>query len=251
MCRYGRGGAGRCRRHPEGATVKGVSRHRSGPVLMSVVRGLGRAWDRLCGRTVHSPAEEVGVRQFIDIGSGLPTMENTHEVAQRVAPAARVVYVDNDPVVSAHGQALLATGGNTRVIQADLRRPQEILDHPGLDLIDPFEPVAILLVAVLHFLAEEDDPYAVVAHLRDAVAPGSHLVVSHLSGDRDPVKAGEAVGIWERAKAPVVPTMRSKDQVRGGFALVEPGVVPINRWRPDDDGPVDERFWLYGGVGRR
>ncbi|MCW2913131.1 MAG: hypothetical protein JWN52_1199 [Actinomycetia bacterium] len=183
-------------------------------------------------RAVRYLAEEVGIDQFIDIGSGLPTMENTHEVAQRYRSGARVVYVDNDPVVFAHGNALLATNGHTRVIQADLRDPDQILGHREIcSLIDPGRPVAILLVAVLHFLGDADDPYAIVARLREAAAPGSHLVVSHLTGDCDPAKGREAVKIWERARAAVVPTLRTRRQVEGlldGLDVVDPGVVPID-----------------------
>jgi hypothetical protein len=195
-----------------------------------------------------------GIGQFIDIGSGLPTMDNTHEVAQRANPDARVVYVDNDPVVRTHGAALLETDDRTRVIQADLRDPRQILDHPGLvELIDPCEPVGILLVAVLHFLSDADDPYGVVAYLRDEMALGTHVVISHLTGDRDPAKGAEAVGIWERANAPVVPVMRTREEIGrffDGFALVEPGVVPVGDWRPEST-TGDDRFWLYGGVGRK
>lgn len=205
-------------------------------------------------RAVRYLAEQAGVRQFLDIGSGLPTMDNTHQVAQRFRPDARVVYVDNDPIVKVHGDALLPKDGRTQVIQADLREPHRILDHPGLlDLIDPSEPVGILLVAILHFLADADDPWGVVAELRDAVAPGSHLVLSHLSADRDPVTGEEAVEIWKRANAPVVPTMRTREQICGlfeGWAVVEPGVVPVGEWRPDE-AAATERFWLYGGVGRK
>ena len=134
-------------------------------------------------RAVRYLAAEAGITQFLDIGTGLPTQGNVHQVAQDINPAARVVYVDNDPMVLAHSRAL-KTGGNTVVIEADLRDPRAILDHPGTrKLIDFGQPLAVLLVAVLHFISDDDDPSATVAAIRDALQPGSYLVLSHVTGD--------------------------------------------------------------------
>ena len=134
-------------------------------------------------RAVRYLAAEAGIAQFLDIGTGLPTQGNVHQVAQRVNPDARVVYVDNDPMVLAHSRAL-KTGGKTAVIEADLREPRSILDHPGTrELIDFGQPLAVLLVAVLHFIGGDNDPYAIVGSICDALPPGSYLVVSHATGE--------------------------------------------------------------------
>jgi hypothetical protein len=126
---------------------------------------------------------EAGITQFLDVGTGLPTQGNVHQVAQQINPDARVVYVDNDPMVLAHSRAL-KTGGNTIVIEADLREPQAILDHRGpRELIDFTQPLAVLLVAVLHFISEKDNPSSIVATIRDVLPAGSYLVISHVTGD--------------------------------------------------------------------
>jgi SAM-dependent methyltransferase len=143
------------------------------------------AWEnrRFLQRAVACLAE-AGIDQFVDIGAGLPTQGNVHEIAQRVNPAARVAYVDNDPIVLSHGRALLADDKTTKVFTADMREPQAILTAPGLaGLIDFSRPVAVLFVAVLHFVRDEEDPYGIVGTFRDAMAPGSYLVLSHVTTD--------------------------------------------------------------------
>ncbi|HZB29524.1 MAG TPA: SAM-dependent methyltransferase [Streptosporangiaceae bacterium] len=197
-------------------------------------------------------AAEAGVHQFLDIGSGLPTMENTHEVAQKTAPTARVVYVDNDPIVSAHGRALLADSGSTTVVQADLRDPDSIVRHDEVRrLVDLDRPVALLLLGILHFIADEDDPYGIVERLRASLVPGSYLIFSHLTGDADPIKAEEAMDVWRRSPG-TPPTLRDRAQVErffGDFDILAPGIVPPDQWRPEPDGDAPDRFWLWAGVG--
>jgi hypothetical protein len=195
-----------------------------------------------------------GVRQFIDIGAGLPTAGNTHEIAQRAAPEARVVYVDNDPIVLAHGRALLATNHSTTVVSADLRQPAELIGHPEVRrLIDFGQPVGVLLIAMTHFLAEhEREP--VMGALRTAVAPGSYLAATHVTSDRHPAEAVEGVESAYRATPTPVYFRRHGEVLRlfDGFELVEPGLVTVDAWRPDQTEPAPTPTdWLYGGVARR
>jgi hypothetical protein len=202
-------------------------------------------------RAIQFLAGEAGIRQFLDIGTGLPTQGNVHEIAQGIAPESRVVYVDNDPVVHVHASALLA-GGNTAAILADLRQPEAILNHPQVrGLLDFDQPMGLLLVAVLHFIRDEEDPAGIVARLRDAMAPGSYLVLSHATGDLYPPEIGaQASGAYDRATAPLV--LRSTAEIArlfDGFELVDPGLVQLSLWRPDGDLPSARG--LFGGVGRK
>jgi hypothetical protein len=164
----------------------------------------GRAY---LGRVVEYLAGEAGIRQFLDIGSGLPTQRNVHEVAQAVAPNARVVYVDNDPVVCAHGRALLEDGTRVAVVEADLRRPEEILANPATQrLIDFNQPVGVLLVAILHLISDDDDPFAAVAALRDMLAPGSYLVINHLLDTEERHSdTSQAQQVYSRSNAGLYP----------------------------------------------
>ncbi len=198
-----------------------------------------------------------GVTQFLDIGSGIPTVGNSHEIARQADAAARVVYVDVDPVAVVHSRAILGGDTRTAVVQADLRDPDRILDDELIrGLIDFDRPVVILLVAVLHFIGDEDDPKELIARLYDAVAPGSLLVLSHASQDGQPALADSHQRLYARTPTPM--TMRSQDQIRelfGKFEMIEPGVVPIRQWRPEsdpaDDDPADnsERMVGFAGVG--
>ncbi|NDU74783.1 SAM-dependent methyltransferase [Actinomadura sp. DSM 109109] len=200
---------------------------------------------------------EAGIRQFIDIGSGLPTQGNVHEIAHGVAPDARVVYVDIEPVVLVHGRALLAGTPEVTVIQGDARRPDEILAHPEMKrLIDFDRPVAVLMLAVLHFIGDGDDPPGIVARLREAMAPGSYLTVSHVTGDFDAdLSVGQASAVYERATYQI--TLRSRAEVTrlfDGFDLVDPGLTTLSMWRPDPGSAVPphaDRQWCYAGVGRK
>jgi hypothetical protein len=205
-------------------------------------------------RAVRFLAQQ-GIRQFLDVGTGLPTQGNVHQVAQSVAPDARVVYVDNDPVVHAHANALLA-GDETAAVLADLRQPEQLLGHPAVGrLLEVERPVGLLVVAVLHFVRDEEDPAGIVAQLRDMLAPGSYLVVSHATADFHPEVAGRVTAIYQRASAPLV--LRSRDEIArlfDGFELLPPGLVQPAAWRPDPtpDGSASQSAGgFYAGVGRR
>ncbi len=205
-------------------------------------------------RAVRYLAAEAGIRQFLDIGTGLPTQGNVHQVAQATAPDARVAYVDNDPVVHAHANALLADHITTVAVLADLREPDAILGQPEVRrVLDFARPVAVLLVAVVHFIKDEEDPAGIVATLRDAMAPGSFLVVSHATADFHPEVAAKITDVYRRASAPLV--LRSRSQIArffDGFDLVAPGLVQPASWRPDGEGPVSrDAGGFYSGVGRR
>jgi S-adenosyl methyltransferase len=199
---------------------------------------------------------DAGVRQFLDIGSGVPTRGNVHEVARQAAPDSRVVYVDIDPVAVAHSRQLLAGDEQTAVIQEDARRPEQILGHPMVrDLFDLRRPVAILLVSVLHFIADSDQLAGLLARLRGAVAPGSYLVISHITADDRP-DAGAAVMAANRRGAGFAVPRRRADLERffTGFELVDPGLVGVRQWRPDSPeafGLDPARLCLYAGVGRK
>ncbi|MFF9525126.1 SAM-dependent methyltransferase [Streptomyces achromogenes] len=207
-------------------------------------------------RAVRFAAGE-GITQFLDIGSGIPTFGNVHEVAQAAAPGARVVYVDHDPVAVAHSEAVLAGNDDADVIAADLLKPQEILTSPRLErLIDLKRPVALLLVAILHFVDDADDPYGAVAELREALAPGSLLILTHATYEGIPLPAERAEGavdVYKDIRNPLI--MRSRDEVARffeGYDMVEPGLVQMPHWRPDS-APEDEdpyAFAGFAGVGR-
>ncbi|MGW5661696.1 SAM-dependent methyltransferase [Streptomyces sp. NPDC003758] len=198
-----------------------------------------------------------GITQFLDIGSGIPTFGNVHEVAQQAHPGARVVYVDHDPVAVAHSRAVLQGNEHADVVAADLRKPQEILASPQAErLIDRNRPVALLLVAILHFVEDTDDPYGAVAELRDLLAPGSLLVLTHASYEGIPLpkeRADGAVDVYNTIRNPLI--MRSRDEIARffeGYDMVEPGLVPMPKWRPDT-APEDEdpfSFAGFAGVGR-
>jgi hypothetical protein len=205
------------------------------------------------GRAVRFLAGQ-GITQFLDIGTGIPSPGSTGEVLRGLAHQARVVYVDNDPIVITHTRALLADTHAAAVVHADLRQPEQLLDAPGVtSVLDFSQPMAILLVAVLHFIRESEDPQGSVRWLRDAMPAGSYLVVSHGTQDFSPALATEAVSGYDEATAPFV--LRSKGQVEGfldGLQLVEPGLVQMPYWRPDGAVAADAaKIWLYAGVGRK
>jgi hypothetical protein len=205
-------------------------------------------------RTVRYLVCEAGVHQFLDIGTGIPAANNTHEVAQREAPESRVVYVDNDPVVLAHARALLASGpaGATAYVDADLRNPGKILAEAA-GLLDFSRPVAVMLVAILQHIGDADDPYGIVATLVEAMPAGSHLVVSHPASD---IEAEAMVEIAESMNELVAEkvTFRSRAEVSrffDGLELVDPGLVPVPRWRPASLAEEASPTVLWGGVGRK
>ena len=209
-------------------------------------------------RAVTHLTRDAGIRQFLDIGTGLPSANNTHEVAQGIAPEARIVYVDNDPLVLVHARALLSSGpaGATAYLQADLRDPEQILADPSLDrVLDRSQPVALMLVAVLHFLRESDDPYGKVAHLLDALPPGSYLVMSHGTNDFMDAATREAV---EAANGPAGDfTARTAAQITRFFAGLEvlpPGLVPLAEWCAETEPeprPTPADVAQYALVGRK
>jgi S-adenosyl methyltransferase len=221
------------------------------------------AW---ANRSFHQRAArwmaELGVSQFIDIGAGLPTQGNTHDLVQQVNASARVVYVDNDPMVLAHGAALLGESVNTKIIMADLRDPGAVLNHPDLRaLIDLAEPAGLLMTGVMYFVADESDPWGLVASYLAAVAPGSYLALSHLTADSKPVRAvDEGVGAYARATENL--NSRSRAEVErffDGLELVEPyagagpAVTHVGLWGAEDPAAADtdDSRWLYCGVARR
>jgi S-adenosyl methyltransferase len=203
-------------------------------------------------------AGEAGIRQFLDIGTGLPTAGNVHEVAQQVAPSSRVVYADKDPLVLTHARALLTSSaeGRTTYIQADLHEPEAILNSPAVRAVLDFgQPTALMLVAVLHFIPDEDKPAEIIATLLDALPSGSYLVASHGVSDHDPEGLSAARASY-RASG-MSSTVRSSEEFArlafGGLELVAPGVVPVPEWRPAnaDPRPTPAEAGLYGGVGRK
>ncbi|MGI5452335.1 SAM-dependent methyltransferase [Streptomyces sp. CA-249302] len=220
------------------------------------VRTLARANRAFLGRAVRFLAA-AGVRQFIDLGSGIPTQGNVHEVAQSASPGARVVYVDNDPVAVAHSGSLLADNPDAAIVDADIRRPADILAAPQVrKLIDFEQPVAVLMNAILHFVSPEEDPAGIVTAFRDAVPVGSWLAMSHGTNQDRPDTAA-AVGQLYRARAASPVTPRSHDEILGlfdGFDLAEPGLVHVPLWRPDPDDVIPDNptdYWVYVGVGRK
>jgi SAM-dependent methyltransferase len=199
---------------------------------------------------------EAGVRQFLDIGSGIPTRGNVHEVAQKTAPDSRVVYVDIDPIAVSHSRQILVDNDHATVIQEDLRNAEAILDHPETrKMLDFTQPVALLLVAVLHVIPDSDDPHAIVARLRDRLAPGSYLVIGHGTADSRPLEGKELEHLSRQT--PTALSGRPLYEVERffkGFTLVEPGVVWAPLWRPESpdevpDNPADSSN--YAGVGRK
>ena len=203
------------------------------------------------GRAVRYLAE-AGITQFLDIGTGLPGPGNTGEVARAIQPEARVAYVDYDPIVAVHSRALLGDDeSRTAVVLADVREPKKILEHPQvLELLDFDQPVAVLMVALLHFVGHDEDAPGVVAAFRDALAPGSALVISHGTDGGQPEVSAAARKGWDNAKSRVV--VREHEEIKalfGDFDLVEPGLVQLPLWRPDGAVREDwETIWLDGGV---
>jgi hypothetical protein len=214
-------------------------------------RFAARASREFLGRAVRYLAR-AGIRQFIDLGTGLPTQANVHEVAHRFDQTARVAYVDYDPVVIVHARALLDQDTVT-IIEADVRDPEKIIEHPDLrTLIDFDEPVGVLMVSILHYITEAEDPYRIVTTFRDAVAPGSHLAVCHVTAEPRPEAEAPVTAVYGQATAPMVP--RGHDQMLrffDGFDLVEPGVVYTPRWRPDVEGELTDpkSAFTFAGVG--
>jgi S-adenosyl methyltransferase len=210
-------------------------------------------------RAVRYLARDAGVSQFLDIGTGIPTSPNVHEIAQEANPRARIAYVDNDPIVLAHARALLTSGpeGKTAYIDADLRDVEKILSSADVNAtLDLSRPVALMLIAVLHFVPDEDDPHGVVGRLMAALPPGSFLALSHLTGDFDPAAWEGVAAVYRRSG--VIMRVRTRPEIErffDGLDLVDPGLVSLPRWRPDPadaaDAPTDAAVSVYGGVARK
>lgn len=202
---------------------------------------------------------ESGIRQFLDIGSGVPTVGNVHEIAQHAAPDARIVYVDKDPVAVAHSELLLDGNKNATVIQADLREPERILTHPETNrLINFDEPLGLLMVMMLHFVPDADSPGQVIAEYRDAIVPGSFLALSHVTADQRSDQISEVAEEISHARSSDQLNYRSHAEIVrffDGFELVEPGVVGCGLWRPDGPGGIsndpESNAHVYAGIGRK
>ena len=204
-------------------------------------------------RAVQFLAEQ-GIRQFLDLGTGIPTSPNVHEVARQVTPGATVVYVDNDPVVTRHSQALRATHDGVIAVEGDIRQPQAILADPAVaSLIDFAQPVAVLMIAVLHFIREEDDPAAVVDAFTRRLVPGSYLALSHATSDgADPGVLSQIKDAYRDAAAPLVPrTAGEITSLFSGWELADPGrLVDVSRWHPDKRA-MPTKIRILAGVGRK
>jgi hypothetical protein len=219
---------------------------------------VARAGRYFLARSVRFLAADAGVRQFIDVGTGLPAPDNTHEVAQRVAPECRVVYVDNDPLVLTHARALLTSSpaGRTAYIQADLRDPAAILSSPTVrEVLDFSQPIALILVAVLHFIHDEFKPATAIATLLDGLSSGSYLAASHVTGEHLPTEGAATTRAYRSSGVPL--QLRDSDEFAdlafSGLELVPPGVVLVSEWRPEGDGPrpIPAEVNVYGGVARK
>jgi len=197
---------------------------------------------------------EAGITQFLDIGTGIPAANNTHEVAQAVTPDARVAYVDYDPVVLQHARVLLtsAVPGTVDYIDADLREPGKVLRAAARSL-DFTRPVAIMLIAVMHLIVDDDDPYGILSQLKAAMVPGGYLVLSQVAADIETEQVAEARRRYNRL-ARETQRHRTREEVTrffDGLDLVEPGVVPVQQWRPDSDFGARAKSTMWGGVARR
>ena len=223
---------------------------REDPNVVEGVRG-NRAF---LARAVRYLAAQAGVRQFLDIGTGIPAADNTHEVAQDVAPECRVVYVDNDPIVLSHARALLTSepGGATAYLDQDLRNVTEII-RAAAGPLDFTEPVAVMLVGILHCIPDEDDPAGVIRQLMDAVPPGSYLAISHPATDINSPGVGRLASRLNELM-PVKLRFRARAEVArffDGLELVEPGLVRAPEWRPDSDADLDNPAAVWAGVARK
>ena len=216
-----------------------------------------RANRAFLGRAVRYLVKERGIRQFLDIGTGIPSAGNTHEVAQALAPDIRALYVDNDPIVLAHARALMSSNpaGATAFIQADAREPGKILADPALrETLDLAEPVALMLLSILPFFRDDENPQGIVSALLDVLPSGSYLTISHITADFiKPEQAANAVAAGQQSGVTYVP--RTQAEIAAFFSgldLVEPGVVPILTWHPGDGEPVDPHAAShYAGMARK
>jgi SAM-dependent methyltransferase len=223
---------------------------------LPTIRDQVRAQRAFLGRAVRYLTRDAGIRQFLDIGTGIPSAGNVHDVAQEFAPDARVLYVDNDPIVLVHARALRPSTPQGRVafIQADLREPEAILGAPELrETLDLSEPVSLVLIGIMHHLRDEDDPRRIVATLMEPLAPGSHLVLSQSTPDFDPEAMRGLAAASEQGGIPNVPrSFADTEPFFAGLEMVEPGLVPLADWRPDPGAEHPSvTIHAYGGVARK
>jgi hypothetical protein len=213
-----------------------------------------RANRAFLARVVRYLARDAGIRQFLDIGTGIPTANNTHEVAQTEAPASRIVYVDNDPIVLAHARALLTSTpqGATEYIDADLRETETILSEAA-NTLDFSRPVAVMLIAILHLIADTDAPYAIVQQLLNAVPSGSYLALSQVASDIEPEKTAEGARRYNQLAHDSTNHRSLAEVMRffDGLELIEPGLVAVQQWRPDSEIEARTPSAMWGGVGRK
>jgi hypothetical protein len=220
------------------------------------LRAMARANRDFLSRAVRYLAHEAGVTQFLDIGTGIPTVGNTHEVAQEASPHSRVVYVDNDPIVLAHARALMPShpAGKTAYIHADIREPDKILADPALqDTLDLGQPVALMLVAIMMLFGDDENPQGWVRTLIDALPPGSYVAITHPTGDFNPAEVAEATSAAQHAGINLVPRDRAGvASFLDGLELVDPGLVPVLAWRPDGPQPQDpQAAYYWAAIGRK
>ncbi|WP_396135177.1 SAM-dependent methyltransferase [Amycolatopsis sp. A133] len=226
--------------------------------VMPGLRDSARVNRAFLGRAVRYMAGQ-GIRQFLDIGSGIPTVANVHEVAQAQDPGCRVVYVDRDPVAVAHSELMLAGNDRAAVVHADMRDPEKILDSPQVrGLLDLDEPIGLLMLLMLHWIPDESGPHELVARYRAALAPGSFLALTHVTGDHQGENLEEATEVIKESRSPDQVTLRTHAEVSGlfaGFEIVDPGLVGCGEWRPS--GPADiadaaaMNMLVYAGIGRK
>ncbi|MET8847718.1 SAM-dependent methyltransferase [Amycolatopsis sp. NPDC004625] len=226
--------------------------------VMPGLRDSARVNRAFLGRAVRYMTAH-GIRQFLDIGSGIPTVANVHEVAQAQDPGCRVVYVDRDPVAVAHSELMLAGNDRAAVVQADMRDPEKILDAPQVHgLLDLDEPIGLLMLLMLHWVPDESEPLELVGRYRAALAPGSFLALTHVTGDHQGENLGEATEVIKESRSPDQVTLRTHAEISTlftGFELVEPGLVGCGEWRPA--GPADiadaaaMNMLVYAGIGRK
>ncbi|KXK58267.1 methyltransferase [Micromonospora rosaria] len=206
-------------------------------------------------RVARHLVAEAGIRQFLDVGTGIPTRPNLHEVAQGLAPETRVVYVDNDPIVLAHARALMISNpaGRSTYIHADLRQSEKILSDPALtETLDLSQPVALTLIAILMLLDDADDPIGRIRALMDALPSGSYLAITHPTQDFDPVAVGAAVAAATGNGMTLVPRTHAEvERFFEGWELIEPGVVPVLGWRPEQPVADPSAVYYYAGVARK
>lgn len=226
--------------------------------LMPGLRQAARVNRAFLGRVVRFMVAN-GVRQFLDIGSGIPTVGNVHEIAQREDPECRVVYVDRDPIAVAHSELMLGSNDRAAIVQADMRDPESILNSDAArQLLDFDKPIGLLMLLMLHWVADEDDPHGLLERYRAPLAPGSYFALTHVTGDNQGKELDEATGVIQRSKSQDQVNLRSHAEILsmfGEFELVEPGLVGCALWRPGGPGDVadnpDMNMLVYAGVGRK